>query len=108
MLSERARTAIRCPLSGVKRTLVEHAPMSVSDPKRTLRATVWDRPHNLKLFALKVLGRLHLVPHVNAPVADFPVRKTIGAHHFLVDLTLPYGQVLNDYNKRAQIISSAA
>jgi acetoacetate decarboxylase len=44
-------------------------------------------------------GRLHLVPHVNAPVADFPVRKTIGAHHFLADLTLPYGHVLYDYNR---------
>jgi len=30
-------------------------------------------------------GRLHLVPHVNAPVADFPVRKIIGAHHFVAD-----------------------
>jgi acetoacetate decarboxylase len=44
-------------------------------------------------------GRLHLVPHVNAPVADFPVRKTIAAHHFLADLTLPYGRVLYDYNR---------
>ena len=44
-------------------------------------------------------GRLHLVPHVNAPVADFPVRKIIGAHHFVADLTLPYGRVLYDYNK---------
>jgi len=40
------------------------------------------------------------VPHVNAPVADFPVRKVIAAHHFLADLTLPYGQVLY-YNNRA-------
>jgi acetoacetate decarboxylase len=38
-------------------------------------------------------------PHVNAPVADFPVRKIIGAHHFVADLTLPYGRVLYDYNK---------
>jgi acetoacetate decarboxylase len=44
-------------------------------------------------------GRLHLVPHVNAPVADFPVRKVIGATHFLADLTLPYGRVLYDYNR---------
>ena len=44
-------------------------------------------------------GRLHLVPHVNAPVADFPVRKTIAAHHFVADLTLPYGRVLHDYNR---------
>ncbi len=42
-------------------------------------------------------GRLHLVPHVNAPVADLPVRKVIGAHHFVADLTLPYGRVLHDY-----------
>jgi acetoacetate decarboxylase len=42
-------------------------------------------------------GRLHLVPHVNAPVADLPVRKVIGAHHFIADLTLPYGRVLYDY-----------
>ena len=44
-------------------------------------------------------GRLHLVPHVNAPVADFPVWKIVGAHHFVADVTLPYGRVLYDYNK---------
>jgi len=44
-------------------------------------------------------GRLHLVPHVNAPVADLPVRRIIGAHHFLADLTLPYGRVIHDYTK---------
>jgi acetoacetate decarboxylase len=44
-------------------------------------------------------GRLHLVPHVNAPVADLPVRRVIGAHHFLADLTLPYGRVAYDYNR---------
>jgi acetoacetate decarboxylase len=37
-------------------------------------------------------GRLHLIPHVNAPVADLPVRKVLGAHHFIADLTLPFGQ----------------
>jgi acetoacetate decarboxylase len=42
-------------------------------------------------------ARLHLVPHVNAPVADFPVRRVIGAHHFIADLTLPYGRVVHDY-----------
>ena len=45
-------------------------------------------------------GRLHLVPHVNAPVADLPVRRVVGAHHFIADLTLPYGRVLHDYNKQ--------
>ena len=43
------------------------------------------------------------MPHVNAPVADFPVRRVIGAHHFLADLTLPYGRVVHDYNKQATI-----
>ena len=47
-------------------------------------------------------GRLHLVPHVNAPVADFPVRRVVGAHHFLADLTLPFGRVVHDYNKEAE------
>ena len=42
-------------------------------------------------------ARLHLVPHVNAPVADLPVVKMIGGKHFLADLTLPYGRVIYDY-----------
>ena len=46
-------------------------------------------------------GRLHLVPHVNAPVADLPVRNVIIAHHFVADLTLPYGRVIYDYNRDA-------
>jgi acetoacetate decarboxylase len=45
-------------------------------------------------------GRLHLVPHVDAPVAALPVRRVIGAHHFLADLTLPYGRVVYDYIRR--------
>lgn len=44
-------------------------------------------------------ARLHLVPHVNAPVADLPVRKILGGQHFIADLTLPYGRVLHDYLK---------
>lgn len=47
-------------------------------------------------------ARLHLVPHVNAPVADLPVRKVIGGMHFIADLTLPYGRVLHDYRAAAQ------
>jgi acetoacetate decarboxylase len=31
-------------------------------------------------------GRLHLVPHVNAPVADLPVKKVTIAHHFVAAL----------------------
>jgi acetoacetate decarboxylase len=45
-------------------------------------------------------GRLHLVPHVNAPVADLPVRRVVAAHHFLADLTLPFGRVAYDYIRR--------
>ena len=45
-------------------------------------------------------GRLHLVPHVNAPVADLPVRRIVGSHHFIADLTLPYGRVIHDYLKK--------
>src|SRR5215470_4833299 len=52
-------------------------------------------------------GRLHLVPHVNAPVADFPVRRVVGAHHFLADLTLPFGRVVHDYNKEQAIEATA-
>ena len=42
-------------------------------------------------------ARLHLIPHVNAPVADLPVRQIVGGRHFVADLTLPYGRVLHDY-----------
>jgi acetoacetate decarboxylase len=42
-------------------------------------------------------ARLHLVPHVNAPVADLPVIKVIEGRHAIADLTLPYGIVLYDY-----------
>jgi len=44
-------------------------------------------------------ARLHLVPHVNAPVADLPIKKIVGARHYVLDLTLPYGEVLHDYLK---------
>jgi len=44
-------------------------------------------------------ARLHLIPHVNAPVADLPVLKVLGGRHFVADLTLPGGQVLLDYMK---------
>jgi len=55
------------------------------------------------LVDIKVKGawsgpaRLHLVPHVNAPVADLSVKKVIGGMHFIADLTLPYGRVLHNY-----------
>ncbi len=42
-------------------------------------------------------ARLALFPHVNAPVADLPVKKVLSGMHFVADLTLPYGRVLHDY-----------
>jgi acetoacetate decarboxylase len=42
-------------------------------------------------------ARLHLTPHVNAPLADFPVRKIVGGYHFIADMTLPYGAIEVDY-----------
>lgn len=42
-------------------------------------------------------ARLSLIPHINAPVADLPVKSYIGGKHFIADLTLPYGRVLYDY-----------
>jgi acetoacetate decarboxylase len=48
-------------------------------------------------------ARLHLVPHVGAPVADLPVRRIVGATHFIADLTLPYGRVVHDYKAEAML-----
>ena len=42
-------------------------------------------------------ARLHLVAHVNAPLADLPVRRVQGGVHFIADLTLPCGRVIHDY-----------
>jgi acetoacetate decarboxylase len=44
-------------------------------------------------------ARLQLNAHVNAPLADLPVRRVLGGLHFIADLTLPYGRVLHDYRK---------
>ena len=46
-------------------------------------------------------ARLQLHAHVNAPVADLPVKKTLHGLHFVADLTLPYGCILYDYKKTA-------
>jgi acetoacetate decarboxylase len=58
--------------------------------------------YNMNEIALKGAwagpARLYLVPHVNAPVADLPVRRVLGGVHFIADMTLPYGRVLFDYN----------
>lgn len=42
-------------------------------------------------------GSLELHPHALAPVADFPVNKIVDVSHFITDLTLPYGEVVEDY-----------
>jgi acetoacetate decarboxylase len=42
-------------------------------------------------------ARIHLVPHVNAPIADFPILETLGATHLICDMALPLGGVIHDY-----------
>ena len=43
------------------------------------------------------LASLELHPHALAPIASFPVREIVDVHHFVCDLTLPYGEVAHDY-----------
>lgn len=48
-------------------------------------------------------GSLELHPHALAPISDLPVKKIVSTMHFITDLTLPYGEVAQDYladNKR--------
>jgi len=45
-------------------------------------------------------GSLELHPHALAPIADFPVKKIVSVVHFITDLTLPYGEVVEDYLKK--------
>jgi acetoacetate decarboxylase len=52
-------------------------------------------------------ARLHLIPHVNAPLADLPVGQITGGRHIIADLTLPYGRVLYDYMKDGKAKSAA-
>jgi len=42
-------------------------------------------------------ARLELIPAVNCPLADLPVRRVAGGLHMVTDMTLPYGRVLHDY-----------
>lgn len=44
-------------------------------------------------------GSLELHPHALAPIASLPVRKVLSTLHFVSDLTLPYGEVVEDYLK---------
>lgn len=45
-------------------------------------------------------GSLELHPHALAPIADLPVKKIVSVVHFVTDLTLPYGEVVEDYLKK--------
>jgi acetoacetate decarboxylase len=42
-------------------------------------------------------ARLEMVPSVNCPLADLPVREVVGGLHMMTDMTLPYGKVIHDY-----------
>ena len=42
-------------------------------------------------------GSLELHPHALAPIADLPIKKIVSTIHFTSDLTLPYGEVVEDY-----------
>ena len=42
-------------------------------------------------------ARLQLIPSVNCPLADLPVRQVVGGLHMVSDMTLPYGKVVHDY-----------
>lgn len=42
-------------------------------------------------------GSLELHPHALAPISALPVKKIVSALHFITDLTLPYGEVVEDY-----------
>lgn len=42
-------------------------------------------------------GSLELHPHALAPIAELPVKKIVNVLHFICDLTLPYGEVVEDY-----------
>ncbi len=50
-------------------------------------------------------ARLHLVPHVNAPLSDLPVKRVLGGRHIVADLTLPYGRILHDYLREQEPIN---
>jgi acetoacetate decarboxylase len=45
-------------------------------------------------------GSLELHPHALAPIADFPINKIVSVLHFITDLTLPYGEVVEDYLRK--------
>jgi acetoacetate decarboxylase len=46
----------------------------------------WTGPHSLELH-----------PHALAQIASLPIKRVTDAVHFICDLTLPYGEVVEDY-----------
>jgi acetoacetate decarboxylase len=54
---------------------------------------------NVVKWAYSGPSSLELHPHALAPIADLPVKKVVSAAHFIVDTTLPYGEVAIDYLK---------
>lgn len=42
-------------------------------------------------------ARLELLPSVNCPLSDLPVKHVVGGMQIVTDMTLPYGRVLHDY-----------
>jgi acetoacetate decarboxylase len=44
-------------------------------------------------------GSLEFHPHALAPIADLHIKKIVSVMHFVTDLTLPYGEVVEDYMK---------
>lgn len=45
-------------------------------------------------------GSLELHSHAMAQVATLPIRNIVSVAHFISDLTLPYGEVVEDYLKK--------
>lgn len=44
-------------------------------------------------------GSLELHHHALAPIAELPVKRIVSTLHFVSDLTLPYGEVVEDFLK---------
>lgn len=42
-------------------------------------------------------GSLELHPHALAPIANFYIKRIVSVSHFITDLTLPYGEIVEDY-----------
>lgn len=42
-------------------------------------------------------ARLELMPSVNCPLSDLPVREVTGGLQMVTNMTLPYGRVVHDY-----------